>query len=71
MHLVDTGTTFNITGVELLNGLSPVVGIYSFIEQKRNVCDFMLVRGNVNTVRVLYYSNFLIKAKHGKKELDD
>lgn len=35
VHLVDTGTTFNITGVELLNGLSPVVGIYSFIEQKR------------------------------------
>lgn len=35
MHLVDTGTTFNITGVGLLNGLSPVVGIYSFIEQKR------------------------------------
>lgn len=41
------------------------------ILQDRNVCDFMLVRGNVNTVRVLYYSNFLIKAKHGKKELDD
>ena len=38
--------------------------------QDKKLCDFELVRGNIHTVRVLYYSNFLIKAKHGKKELD-
>lgn len=38
--------------------------------QDKKICDLELVRGNIHTVRVLRYSNFLMKAKHGRKELD-
>ena len=37
--------------------------------QDKKLCNFRFVRGNTHTVELLQYSNLVINAKHGKKNI--